>query len=291
MKANKPSRWLACLAPVLLANAAHAAPARWQLNMPQGVTETAQAAYSMHMIMLWICIVIGVIVFGAMAVAMFKFRKSQGAVADTTFVHSTKIELVWTIVPVIILVVMAYPATKRLMVMTDTTNAQMTVKITGYQWKWRYQIVDYKDAPQSVNFISSLDFANNKVRQLGSGLDPKEIKEGDENVYLLNVDRPLVLPTNTKIRFLMTAEDVIHAWWVPDFGWKQDAIPGFINEAWVDIQKPGTYRGQCAELCGQDHGFMPIVVKAVPPAEFEQWLAQNSNVTAPQAAVASASRN
>jgi cytochrome c oxidase subunit 2 len=249
-------------------------PERWQLNMTPGVTETARAAYEMHMIMLWICVAIGIVVFGAMFYAMFKFRKSAGAKADTSLVHSTKIEIVWTVIPVLILVVMAYPATRYLITMMDTRESQMTVKITGYQWKWRYEIVEYKGRPQPVNFISTLDFDSNKARMLGSGIDPGSVQVDGVNTYLLNVDRPLVLPTGIKVRFLLTADDVIHAWWVPAFGWKQDAIPGFVNEAHATIERPGVYRGQCAELCGRDHGFMPIVVNAVPQAEFEQWLAQ-----------------
>jgi cytochrome c oxidase subunit 2 len=252
-------------------------PVPWQLNMTQGVTETARAAYSMHMIMLWICVVIGIIVFGAMFYAMFRFRKSTGAVADKTFVHSNKIEAIWTVIPVVILIVMAWPATNGLLLMANTRDSEMTVKVTGYQWKWRYEVVDYKGQPQSVNFMSTLDYESNKARILGSGLDPTKVEH-----YLLNVDKPLVLPTGIKIRFLFTADDVIHAWWVPSLGWKQDAIPGFINEAWTEIEQPGTYRGQCTELCGKDHGFMPIVVNAVPQAEFEQWLVAN-NKTAPGA--------
>ncbi len=260
---------------VMAAPAAWANPEPWQLNMTQGVTETARTAYSMHMIMLWICVVIGVLVFGAMFYSMWKFRKSRGAVADTSFVHSTKMEIIWTVIPVVILVVMAYPATGRLIYMTDTRNAELTVRVTGYQWKWRYELVDYKGQPQNVKFMSTLDFDSNKTRILGSGLDPAAVKQGETNTYLLNVDNPLVVPTNTKIRFLFTADDVIHAWWVPSFGWKQDAIPGFINEAHATVETPGIYRGQCAELCGKDHGFMPIVVNAVSPAEFEQWLVEH----------------
>lgn len=251
-------------------------PEPWQLNMTPGVTETARHAYNMHMIMLWICVVIGLVVFGAMFYAMFRFRKSKGAVADTQLVHSTRLEIFWTLIPVIILVVMAYPATRYLMSAGDTRESEMTVKVTGYQWKWRYEIVDYRGQPQAVNFISSLDADSNRVRQRASGLDPAAVQQDGTNTYLLNVDRPLVLPVDTKIRFIFTADDVIHAWWVPALGWKQDAIPGFINEAWTHIQRAGTYRGQCAELCGKDHGFMPIVVQALPRAEFERWLAQQA---------------
>jgi cytochrome c oxidase subunit 2 len=167
--------------------------------------------------------------------------------------------------------------------MTDTRNAEMTVRITGYQWKWRYEVLEYAGQPQNVSFMSSLDFESNKTRILNSGLDPDAVQENGENVYLLNVDNPLVIPVGTKVRFLFTAKDVIHAWWVPAFGWKQDAIPDFINEAHATVNEPGVYRGQCAELCGKDHGFMPIVVKAVPRAEFEQWLAGHSAQPANQA--------
>jgi cytochrome c oxidase subunit 2 len=238
-------------------------PVRWQLNMPQGVTRTAENAYDMHMLMLWICVAIGVIVFGAMGYAMFKFRKSKGAVPDTSFTHSTKLEIIWTVVPVLILVVMAVPATTKVMEQYETKGHEMTVKVTGYQWMWRYEIVG-----EDVNFISRLDRESDRIRQ--SGERPSEEQAPH---YLRDVDRVLVLPTETKIRFVITADDVIHAWWVPALGWKQDAIPGIINEAWTEIREPGTYRGVCAELCGKDHGFMPIVVKAVPRAEYEAWLA------------------
>ncbi len=253
---------------IAIAGLAHADPVRWQLNMAPGVTETSQAVYDLHMIVLGICVVIAIIVFGAMAYCMFAFRKSRGAVADTTLVHSTWVEIVWTTVPVIVLIVMAVPSTKTLIRMSDVRDAELTVKVTGYQWKWRYEYVG-----TDVNFISSLARDSDRTRQLRSGLDPAALAKDGVNTYLLDVDKPLVLPIDTKIRFIVTADDVIHAWWVPQLGWKQDAIPGFINEAWTDIKTPGTYRGVCAELCGKDHGFMPIVVEAVPKAEFQRWLA------------------
>jgi len=266
-------RPLAAMLLLLVAGAANADPQRWQLNMARGVTETSQAVYDLHMIVLGICVVIAIIVFGAMAYCMFAFRKSRGAVSDTTLVHSTWVEIVWTTVPVIVLIVMAVPSTKVLIRMSDVRDAEMTVKITGYQWKWRYE---YVGTP--VNFISSLARDSDRTRQLRSGLDPAALARNGVNNYLREVDKPLVLPVNTKIRFVVTADDVIHSWWVPQLGWKQDAIPGFINEAWTDIKTPGTYRGVCAELCGKDHGFMPIVVEAVPKAQFEQWLrAQPAN--------------
>ncbi|MCB1561516.1 MAG: cytochrome c oxidase subunit II [Xanthomonadales bacterium] len=269
---------------------AMANPQPWQLNMTEGVTETASRVYGLHMQVLWICVVIGVIVFGVMGVAMVRFRKSKGAV-PAKWSHNTTAEIIWTVIPVLLLVAMAWPATKTLIFMADTSDSEMTVKVTGYQWMWRYQILNYKGESTSVNFVSRLDNTSDRTRQLGSGLDPADVRTGDENTYLLNVDNPLVLPTGTKIRFVITAGDVIHAWWVPNLGWKQDAIPGVVNQSWATIDKPGTYRGQCAELCGKDHGFMPIVVNAVSPQEFEQWLAsQEAASTADATPVVAPSR-
>lgn len=249
-------------------------PRRWQLNMGRGVTHTAHMAYEAHMVALWVCVVIGLVVFGAMGYAMFKFRKSKGAVA-AQFSHNTTAELIWTIIPVVILVVMAWPATAKLIAMYDTRDSEMTVKVTGYQWMWKYEYLG-----QGVAFTSRLDRHSDRVRQ--SGRVPTVATDPH---YLLEVDHPLVLPVDTKIRFVITADDVIHSWWVPALGWKQDAIPGLINEAWTNIERPGVYRGQCAELCGKDHGFMPIVVHAVSKAEFRQWLAARKPAApaAPQA--------
>jgi cytochrome c oxidase subunit 2 len=213
------------------------------------------------MLILWICVAIAVVVFGAMFWSFIAFRKSKGAV-PAQFHESTKLEILWTVIPFIILIGMAIPATKTLIAMEDATESEMTVKVTGYQWKWHY---DYLD--EEFGFFSGIDAASNAARQPDSGIDPFTVDH-----YLLGVDKPLVLPTETKIRILTTAADVIHAWWVPDLGWKRDAIPGFINENWVYIEEPGTYRGQCAELCGKDHGFMPIVVVAKAPEEYRQWL-------------------
>jgi cytochrome c oxidase subunit 2 len=246
------------------------APEPWQLNMTRGVTAVSEQVYELHMLILWICVGIGVVVFGAMGYAMWKFRKSKGAVPDVHFTHSTKLEAVWTAIPILILVAMAVPATTTLFRMYDTSDPELTVKITGYQWLWHY---DYLG--EGVAFASLLDRDSNYARQRGSSLSPWEVPH-----YLLNVDRPLVLPVDTKIRFVLTADDVIHAWWVPAFGWKQDAIPGLINEAWTKIKTPGTYRGQCAELCGKDHGFMPIVVEAVSKDEFAAWLEHQKGLPA-----------
>ena len=249
-----------------------AEPVRWQLNMTQGITHTSQMAYDAHMFALWVCVVIGLFVFGAMFFAMFKFRKSKGAV-PAQFSHNTTAEIIWTVVPVIILVVMAWPATAKLIAEYDSRDSAMTVKVTGYQWMWKYEYMG-----EGVEFTSRLDRASNRMRQSGQQPSIATLPH-----YLRDVDHPLVLPVNTKVRFLVTADDVIHAWWVPALGWKQDAIPGIVNEAWTDIREPGIYRGQCAELCGKDHGFMPIVVKAVSKTEFAQWLAAEKAKRAPMA--------
>lgn len=242
-------------------------PARadWSLvNMPEGVSVLSREIYGMHMIMLWICTIIAVVTFGAMIYAMVRFRKSKGAVADPKMLHNARLEAAWTIVPVLILVGMAIPSVEKLIKIEDTSGSELTIKATGHQWYWQYEYLG-----TGVSFYSRIARDSDLARQKRSGIDP----EGVDN-YLLDVDKPLVVPTGTKIRMLLTANDVIHAWWVPDFGMKRDAIPGFINEMWisVDPDKPGTYRGQCAELCGADHGFMPIVVIAKPRAEFDAWL-------------------
>ena len=257
-------RWgMAALACAPLAALAQAAdPKPWQLNMGRGVTASSNHAYDAHMMALWVCVAIGVIVFGAMAYAMFAFRKSRGAVASQ-FSHNTTAEIIWTVIPVVLLVVMAWPATAKLIAMYDTRDSEMTVKVTGYQWLWTYEYLG-----EDVTLTSRLDRESDRIRQGGGRPDPAANPH-----YLLGVDNELVLPVDTKIRFVITADDVIHSWWVPALGWKQDAIPGIVNEAWTDISEPGVYRGQCAELCGKDHGFMPIVVRAVPKAEFAQWLA------------------
>lgn len=249
-------------------------PVRWQLNMGKGVTQTSRMAWEAHMIALWVCVVIGVIVFAAIAYAVVAFRKSKGAVA-AQFSHNTTAEILWTVIPVIILVIMAVPATTKLIAMYDTRDAEMTVKVTGYQWMWEYEYLG-----QEVRFTSRLDRDSDRIRQSGQRPDP------DANPhYLLEVDNRLVLPVDTKVRFVITSDDVIHSWWVPALGWKQDAIPGIINEGWTLIEKPGVYRGQCAELCGKDHGFMPVVVEAVSKADFAAWLEQRKTATASSGAV------
>lgn len=270
----------------LFGGAAWANPEPNQLNMTKGVSEWSP--YAMHMVALWVCVVIGIIVFGAMFVAMFRFRKSRGAVAEK-WSHSTRLEIVWTVIPVIILVFLANLATGGLTSFADTTGAEMTIKVTGYQWKWRYDYVDYKGkGVDKVGFMSKLEETSDRTRQLRSNLDPGKIQVDGYQTYLLDVDKPLVVPVHTKIRFIIVGGDVIHSWWVPALGWKMDAIPGIANAAWTNIKEPGVYRGQCAELCGQDHGFMPIVVKAVPKAEFEQWLATQEDEARVRKAAATA---
>ena len=274
-------RLLTAAGALLAALAAPLAHAEWTLNMTTGVTNMSTEIYSLHMKMFWWCVAIAVFVFGWMIVSIVKFQKSKGAVPDTTMVHSTKAEIIWTVIPVLILVVLAVPAAKTLIKLEDSRGSELTVKVTGYQWKWQY---DYLDA--GVSFFSTLSRDSNAARQLQSGIDPKSVES-----YLRDVDEPLVVPTGTKVRLLITSADVIHAWWVPELAIKKDAIPGFVNELWfqIDADKPGTYRGQCVELCGRDHGFMPIVVVAKAPDDYKAWLtARQSGAKQPVAVAANA---
>ena len=247
------------------------APSSWAntsdgYNLPPGVTSLSEKIYALHMEIFWVCVAIAVVVFGVMIYALLKFRHSKGAVADTTLVHSTKVEIIWTIIPVLILVAMAVPAAKVILFMEDTRNSELSIRVTGYQWKWGYQ---YMNAGEGVAFYSTIARDSNFARQLNSGIDVTKVPN-----YLLEVDKPLVIPSGTKVRLLLTSMDVIHAWWVPDFGAKRSAIPGFVNELWfrVDPGKEGIYRGQCAALCGRDHGFMPIVVDVRTPDDFKKWV-------------------
>jgi cytochrome c oxidase subunit 2 len=235
-------------------------------NLPTGVTDLARDMYGLHMEVFWICVGIAVVVFGAMIYTLLKFRHSQGAVPDTTMLHSTKVEIIWTIIPVVILVVMAIPAAELILRQEDTRNSQLSIRVTGYQWKWEYA---YMDAAEGVDFFSTISRDSNFARELRSGIDPNSVPN-----YLLDVDKPMVVPSGTKVRLLLTSQDVIHAWWVPDFGAKRSAIPGFVNELWfkVDPGKEGTYRGQCTSLCGRDHAFMPIVVVVKTPDDFKKWV-------------------
>ena len=252
---------------------ATAALAAWELNMTRGVTELSREIHGLHMLVFWICVLIALAVFGMMIYSIVKFRHSQGAVA-ANFDHSTKAEVVWTIIPIAILIGMAVPAAETLIKIEDMRDSQLSIKVTGYQWKWHY---DYLD--QNVSFFSTLARDSDAARQLNSGIDPYSIPN-----YLLEVDHPLVVPVGVKVRILLTASDVIHAWWVPAFGMKKDAIPGFVNELWFRAEEPGIYRGQCAELCGADHAFMPVVVEVKPQAEYDSWLKAQQD-SAKQAAV------
>jgi cytochrome c oxidase subunit 2 len=252
----------ALLTTLLATLSALPAQAAWELNMTQGATSTAQEAYDLHMLVLWICTIVGIGVFAVMIYAIMTFRKAKGAV-PATFSHSTRAEVIWTVIPTLILVFLGYETAPALVRIEDTRNSEMTIKITGYQWMWQYEYVG-----KDYSFFSTLADTSNAARQLGSGVNPETVEN-----YLLEVDNALVVPAGVKIRYLITANDVLHSWWVPAFSVKRDAIPGYVNEGWFKVDRPGVYRGQCAELCGKDHGFMPIVVEALPKAEFEAWLA------------------
>jgi cytochrome c oxidase subunit 2 len=232
-----------------------------QLNLPEPQSVIAQEIYDMHTMLLWICLVIFVGVFGVMFYSVLKHRKSLDYPA-ANFHHSTTVEIIWTIIPIFILVGMAYPATKTVIAMKDTSSPDITIKATGYQWKWGYDYLTGEG--DGISFLSNLATPKAQIENVA----PK-----GEN-YLLEVDNRLVVPVGKKVRVLLTANDVIHAWWVPALGVKQDAIPGFIRDVWFTVEKPGTYRGQCAELCGKEHGFMPIVVEAVTPEKYAQWVGE-----------------
>ncbi|PTR14989.1 cytochrome c oxidase subunit 2 [Nitrosospira sp. Nsp2] len=238
-----------------------ATPDPYQLNLPEPQSVIAQQIYDQHTMLLWICLVIFVGVFGVMFYSVLKHRKSLGYPA-ANFHHSTTVEIIWTIIPIFILVGMAYPATKTIIAMKDTSSPDITIKATGYQWKWGYDYLTGEG--EGISFLSSLATPKAQIENAA----PK-----GEN-YLLEVDNRVVVPVGKKVRVLLTANDVIHAWWVPALGVKQDAIPGFIRDVWFTADRPGTYRGQCAELCGKEHGFMPIIVEAVEPAKYAQWVSE-----------------
>ncbi|OEY66159.1 cytochrome c oxidase subunit II [Marinobacter sp. X15-166B] len=230
--------------------------ADWGINMPAGVTATSNDIYGLHMTILWICIAIGAVVFGVMFWSIFAHRKSKGH-KPAHFHEHPLVEVVWTVIPLLILVIMAIPATATLVDMYDTTESDIDIKVTGYQWKWHYDYID-----EEFGFFSALTTPRDQIYN--------RTAKGEH--YLLEVDNEMVIPVGKKVRLLLTANDVIHSWWVPEFGVKKDAIPGFINEAWTRVDVPGVYRGQCTELCGKDHAFMPIVVRAVPEAEYLAWV-------------------
>ena len=237
---------------------------RFGTNMTRGVTATSREIYDLHMLIFWVCVVIGIAVFGVMFYSIIVHRKSRGAKA-AQFHESTKLEIVWTLAPFAILIAMAVPASQTLIDQYDSSEADLDILITGYQWKWKYEYVG-----EDVSFFSNLRTPRDEINN---------VEEKGEH-YLREVDKPLVIPTDKKVRFLITANDVIHAWWVPAFAVKQDAIPGFINKAWTKVDEEGVYRGQCAELCGRDHGFMPIVVEAKSPADYDAWLAEQKQESA-----------
>ena len=257
-----------CALAAALASLPMAAFAAWKMNMPVGVTELSRRIHELHMLIFGVCVVIAIAVFGAMIYSIVKFRRSQGAVA-AAFDHSTRAEIIWTIIPIVILVAMAVPAAATLVRIEDTRNSELTIKVTGYQWRWHYEYMDH-----NVSFFSTLSRESDAARQLGSGVDPRSVQN-----YLLDVDHPLVVPAGRKVRVLLTAGDVIHAWWVPQFGMKKDAIPGFVNEMWFRADQVGIFRGQCAELCGRDHGFMPVVVDVRSEADYESWLKEQQAQT------------
>jgi cytochrome c oxidase subunit 2 len=247
---------LALLIPSSLALYATKTFANFTVNMPVGVTDMSHRIHQLHMTIFWICVAIGILVFSLMFYAIIFHRKAAGHKA-ANFHESTKVEILWTIIPFIILIAMAVPATKTLLAMDDLEDSDLTIKITGYMWRWHYDYVG-----TNISFMSELATPYEQIIN----------RDAKGEHYLREVDNPLVLPINKKIRFLMTGNDVIHSWWVPELAVKKDAIPGFINETWARINTPGIYRGQCAELCGARHGFMPIVVKAVTEAEFRTWV-------------------
>lgn len=246
-------RLILFLSTLALAMTSYAIPA---LNMPYGVSPISREIYNLHMAGFYICCGIGVVVFGVLIYSLIKFRKSKGAKAAHFHEH-VGFEILWTAIPFFILVALAIPATIVLAHIHDTEKSDLTIKVVGYQWKWKYEYLD-----QGISFFSNLSTPQEQILN----------KAPKNEWFLLEVDHPLVVPVNTKIKLLITADDVIHAWWVPDLGIKQDAIPGFINENWIYIEKEGFYRGQCGELCGVYHGFMPIVVQAVSQADFEKWV-------------------
>ena len=243
-----------------------------QLNLTKGVTAVSREVYDLHMLALYICTGIGVVVFGAMFWSMIFHRKSKGAKA-ADFHESTKVEILWTAIPIIILIAMAVPATSTLIDMENNDNSEVTIQVTGSQWKWHYKYFD-----QNIEYYSVLSTPREQYENQNGSFDGNGAPKGDD--YLLEVDKPLVIPANKKVRFLITSDDVIHSWWVPAFAVKQDGNPGFINEAWTNVDEPGIYRGQCAELCGKDHGFMPIVVEVKSPEDYETWLIEQNALTA-----------
>lgn len=242
--------------------------AEMELNLTKGVTAVSRDVYDLHMLALYICTAIGVVVFGAMFWSMAFHRKSKGA-KPADFHESTKVEILWTAIPIVILIAMAVPATNTLIEMENNDNSDITIQITGSQWKWHYKYFD-----SDIEYYSVLSTPRDQFDDLDGINSEKGVN------YLLEVDKPLVIPVNKKVRFLITSDDVIHSWWVPAFAVKQDANPGFINEAWTIVEEPGVYRGQCAELCGKDHGYMPVVVIVKSEADYATWVEEQNELLA-----------
>ena len=240
------------------------AGADWALNMPRGITELSAETYDLHMMVLWVCVAIGVLVFGVMIISLVKHRKAAGAV-PAKFSHSTTAEIIWTALPVVILLVMAIPAAETMIRIEDARDPDVSIVVTAYQWKWHYT---YQD--ENIEYFSGLARPSLEARQLGAEVDPFSVDN-----YLLEVDRPLVVPKGAKVRLLLTSNDVVHSWWMPALAIKKDAVPGIVNEAWFRAEQTGTFRGQCAELCGKDHGYMPIVVEVVEEDAYQAWIASN----------------
>ena len=240
------------------------ANADWAINMPKGITDLSLETYNLHMMVFWWCVAIAVVVFGVMIISLIRHRKSKGVV-PASFSHSTTAEVIWTAIPVFILVLLAIPTAETMVKMEDSRNPDLSIVVTGYQWKWHYK---YQDS--DIEFYSSLARSSLEARRLQSGVDPFSIEN-----YLLDVDNPVVVPKGAKVRLLFTSNDVIHSWWVIALSIKKDAIPGIVNEAWFQANETGTYRGQCAELCGKDHGYMPIVVEVVEPEAYEAWVSSH----------------
>ena len=239
-------------------------------NLPRGVTDVSQDIFDLHMFAFWICVAIGVLVFGIMLWSIIFHRKSTG-IKPAKFTHSTTFEIIWTVIPIIILVVLMVPASFKLIEMYDVGEPEIDIKVTGYQWRWHYEYLG-----ENVEFFSNLKTPQEQI-------DNTQAKTAN---YLLEVDEELVVPIGTRVRFLFTAADVLHSWWVPELSVKRDAIPGFINEAWAVVNEKGTYRGQCTELCGTNHGFMPIVVRAVDEQEYNDWLGERKQAGAAEEALA-----
>ena len=264
---------LALAAGLSLAMVSSPAMAQWGVNMTQGITGISRETYGLHMLIFWICVVIGVVVYGVLFYSLIAYRKSKGAI-PASFHHSTKVEIVWTVIPFIILIAMAIPSTRVLTQIYDSSESDLDIMVTGYQWRWQYRYLT--EEGEEVVFFSNLATPEEQIYN--------RAEKGEH--YLLEVDEPLVVPINKKVRLLLTSADVIHSWWVPALSVKKDAVPGFVNESWFNAEQTGLFRGQCAELCGQDHGFMPIVINVVEQAEFDAWLAEKQAAAAAVAELA-----